>query len=267
MHSVAAGALMNATITSVVPMYHQIYLVLKEELAGGRDPQDPLPSELELARRFKVSRITMRKALDQLVKDDLIYRRRGLGSFVRENTALTPEPKGLLQNIINMAEKTTVKVLSLEVVPAPVAVAASLELKTGDLVVKSVRLRSIKEDPVSHITTFVPEQFGGCLERSALEAKPMLSLMEESGVNIATARQTMSARLASTTVAASLQVDVGSALLAVNRVVRDIHGRPVQLLHGLYRPDRYEYQMELSRGTEGEARVWYQGDGVTPNIV
>jgi hypothetical protein len=49
---------------------------------------------------------------------------------------------------------------------------------------------------------------------------------------------------------------------AVNRLVRDSHGCPVQLLHGLYRPDRYEYRMDLSRSGDGEARVWHQADGI-----
>ncbi|MEN3293377.1 MAG: GntR family transcriptional regulator [Burkholderiales bacterium] len=255
---------MNVAFPSVVPMYHQIYLILKEELAGVRDPQQPLPSELELASRFKVSRITMRKALDQLVQEGLIYRRRGLGSFVKEAvTTAGSERKGLLENIIRMAGKTTVRVLSLEVVPASAAVAAALGLNAGDGVVKAVRLRSMKNDPVSHITTFVPEQFGACLQRAALAKKPMLGLLEESGIDIATASQTVTARLADTTVAGLLQIDVGSALLAVNRVVRDAEGRAVQLLHGLYRPDRYEYRMDLSRGHDGEARVWYQSDGIS----
>lgn len=251
---------MTPTTPSIVPKYHQIYLILKQELGGERDPQEALPSELELARRFKVSRITMRKALDQLVKEDLIYRRRGLGSFVKQ-AAQASARKGLLQNIISMAEKTTVRVLSLEAVPAPASVAASLELDPGVRIVRAVRLRSTKSGPVSHITTFVPGQFEKVLTRSALAKTPMLTLMEESGIEIATASQSMSARLADTTLAELLQVDIGSALFAVNRLVRDAQGRPVQLLHGLYRPDRYEYRLELARGTEGEARVWYQSDG------
>ena len=70
------------------------------------------------------------------------------------------------------------------------------------------------------------------------------------------AHQTISARLADAHVAAHLGIAVGSALLAVRRLIHDEDGRPVQWLHGLYRPDRYEYQMQLSRVGDIAARVW-----------
>jgi len=81
-------------------------------------------------------------------------------------------------------------------------------------------------------------------------------LLEESGVHVGRAHQTISARLADAQVAEQLGVSVGSALLAVRRLVFDTQDRPVQYLHGLYRPDRYEYQMQLSRVGDIDAKVW-----------
>jgi GntR family transcriptional regulator len=259
---------MNGPVPSVVPMYHRIYLILREEFSAVRSSQEPLPTELELARRFKVSRITMRKALDQLVKEGLIYRRRGLGSFLKEKATADSgagQEGGLLDNLISMAAKTTVRVLSLEQLAPTQAVAADLELGDGERVVKAVRLRSLNNEPISHITTFVPERFGACLTPEALAIRPMLSLLEEQGSEVSSARQSITARLADTAVASLLEIEVGSALLAVKRIVRDAKGRPVQLLHGLYRPDRYEYRMDLSRAANGEARIWYQNDSIKPN--
>jgi GntR family transcriptional regulator len=93
------------------------------------------------------------------------------------------------------------------------------------------------------------------LERAELTSKPILELMQESGVVLGRAIQTVSARQADARVAAELQVPVGGALLWVRRLVYDIDERPVQLLHGLYRPDRYEYRMELSQVGSVEARI------------
>jgi GntR family transcriptional regulator len=90
----------------------------------------------------------------------------------------------------------------------------------------------------------------------------MLTLLEENGVKAEHARQVVSARLADSQVAAALDTHAGAPLLAVTRLVRDVSGRPVQLLHGLYRPDRYEYRMDLSRTGEGAARIWYQNDRI-----
>jgi GntR family transcriptional regulator len=89
-----------------------------------------------------------------------------------------------------------------------------------------------------------------------LADKPILVLLEESGVHVGRAHQTISARLADAQVAEQLGVSVGSALLAVRRLVFDTRDRPVQYLHGLYRPDRYEYQMQLSRVGDIDAKVW-----------
>jgi GntR family transcriptional regulator len=248
---------------SVVPLYHQIYLVLRERCIAGIDGPTPLPGELDLAKQYNVSRITMRKALDQLVQEGLITRRRGTGTFVNPNVAtqkLERHPAGLLENIIDSARDTTVRLISLDHIVPPRDIATELELGPEERVVKAVRVRSLENMPVSHITTYVPESIGDCLQPEALASKPMLTLLEEHGVKAEHARQVITARLADSQVASLLDTPVAAALLAVTRLVRDADGRPVQLLHGLYRPDRYEYRMDLWRAGEGQARVWYQKD-------
>ena len=81
-------------------------------------------------------------------------------------------------------------------------------------------------------------------------------MLEESGVKVARAEQTITAKLADAVVAKHLDVQVGSALLGVKRLIFDQFDRPLQWLNGLYRPDRYEYQMQLSRVGSINAKVW-----------
>jgi GntR family transcriptional regulator len=125
---------------------------------------------------------------------------------------------------------------------------------------KAVRVRSTREGPLSHITTYVPAAVARPFGRRELARKPILLLLEEAGVKVGRAEQSISARLADAEVADQLQVSVGSALLAVRRVIFDEQERPVQWLHGLYRPDRYEYQMQLSRVGAIDAKVWVRED-------
>ena len=245
-----------------LPKYHQIYLVLREQLHEGRFAQG-LPGELVLMQQFGVARVTVRRALQQLADEGLVARERGRGTRPlaagepgTAARAKTTQLAGLLENIISMTQNTTVRVLEVATVGASGEVAQALQLAPGAAVQKAVRVRSTREGPLSFITTWVPGDLAHHFGRRELARKPILVLLEEAGVRMGGAQQTISARLADAQVATHLGVAVGSALLAVRRVIHDDGGRPVQWLHGLYRPDRYEYQMQLSRVGDIAAKVW-----------
>lgn len=249
-----------------LPKYHQIYLVLREQLHEGRFAQG-LPGELALMQHFGVARVTVRRALQELAGEGLIARERGRGTRAlapgdarpaqqRDERLKTTRLTGLLENLVSTSLNTTVRVLEVDTVAASAEVARALQLPAGADVQKAVRVRSTREGPLSHITTWVPGALATRFGKRELAKKPILMLLEESGVRVGGAHQTISARLADAHVAAHLGIAVGSALLAVRRLIHDEDGRPVQWLHGLYRPDRYEYQMQLSRVGDIAARVW-----------
>jgi GntR family transcriptional regulator len=250
-----------------LPKYHRVYLLLREQLADGRYAAG-VPGELHLMKSFGVARVTVRRALERLASEGLIARAAGRrtvalpapGSRSRSAAgaaAARREPlPGLLENIVDMGRRTMVKVMQCDVVPASDAVARQLGLAPGARVQKAVRVRSSREGPLSVITTHVPHEFAQGFGRRELARKPILTLLEESGLRIGQARQTISAELADLTVAQWLDVPVGSALLSVRRLVCDVDDRPVQWLHGVYRPDRYQYEMALSRVGAIDAKVW-----------
>jgi GntR family transcriptional regulator len=248
-----------------VPRYHQIYLVLRERLAAGEFAADaPMPGEVELARSYGVSRMTLRAALDLLAQDKLIVRQRGRGTFARGRQAGGPAPMlGLLENLVANGLRTVVKIIELTEVPAAGEVADALRIRAGEPVQRAVRLRSFRGSPVSHLTTFVPAAIAR-FSRKELAAKPMLRLLEEAGVRVAGAEQTISARLSDPATAPLLNLGVGSPLLSVRRIVHDESNRPVQLLRGLYRPDRYHYCMRLTRAGADVPSVWVSDHGSTP---
>ena len=253
--------------TLPLPKYHRIYLVLREQLDEGRFSAG-LPGELALMQQFGVARVTVRRALEQLAGEGLISREPGRGTrpiaaadragagFGAAEGPMRTQLTGLLENLVSMSLRTSVKVLDVDTVSASDSVAAALQLAAGEPVQKAVRVRSTREGPVSHITTYVPARLAGHFGRRELARKPILLLLEEAGVTVGRAQQNISARLADAQVAGHLDVAVGSALLAVRRLIRDDQDRPVQWLHGLYRPDRYEYEMQLSRVGSIDAKVW-----------
>ena len=252
---------MNATLP--LPKYHQIYLVLREQLHEGRFA-DGLPGEVALAGQFGVARVTVRKALEQLAAEGLIERAAGRGTVPRPRTraaADTADSKraqltGLLENIVSMGLRTKVTVVSCEQVAASAPVSQALQVEPGAPVQKAVRVRATREGPLSLITTHVPAALARGFGRRELAKTPILILLERAGVQIGRAVQQISARLADAEVARHLDVQVGSALLAVTRLIHDDQDRPVQWLHGLYRPDRYQYEMQLSRVGSIDAKVW-----------
>ena len=240
-----------------LPRYHQIYLVLRERLASGElPPGRPLPGELELARAYGVSRVTIRAALGRLAKERLVRRQRGRGTFARAASAPRSAPlSGFFENVLMHGLRTAVRIVELGELAASAEVAAALGLAEGARVQKAIRVRSYRGGPVSLITTYVPADVAGALGRRELAAKPMLQLLEESGVKVTQGEQTISAELADHRAAEALEVGVGSPLLSVRRIVYGPRRRPVQLLLGLYRPDRYEYRMHLTR-SGATPRIW-----------
>lgn len=243
-----------------LPKYHQVYLVLKDRLLQGAYAQK-LPGEIELAEEFGVSRVTVRKSLATLSAEGLIERSAGRGTRPLERARPGAGGARLLQNLVANTRDTQARVLRHEWVAATEPVAQTLQVAPGSEVLHVERVRGAEDGPVSYILAWVPPCSAKGLTQTQLERKPMLSLMEAAGVQIGEAQQTISARQADAAVARLLEVPVGSALLAVQRVVFDKAHRPVQLLQGLYRPDRYEYQMKLVRSRRGDtAHVWVSRD-------
>ncbi len=250
-----------------LPKYHQIYLVLREQLREGIFKAG-LPSELAFQQQFGVARVTVRRALEQLAAEGLISRQPGRGtqptqaalagaaSQAKDGQPRKAQLTGLLENLVSMGLATSVKVLDVGTIAASQDIAQALQIATGDSVQKAVRVRSTEAGPFSHITTYIPKAIGAHFGRKELGKKPILLLLEEAGVQVGRAEQTISARLADVQLAQHLDIAVGSALLAVRRLIFDVNDRPVQWLHGMYRPDRYEYVMQLSRVGNIDAKVW-----------
>ncbi|TQV76167.1 GntR family transcriptional regulator [Denitrobaculum tricleocarpae] len=245
------------------PLYHQIYLILKGQITDGVYSTDArLPSEQDLTERFGVSRITAKRAMDELAAEGLVVRERARGTRVIYQPPSAPiasSVEGLLENLIAMGLETTVKLLEFAYLPAPNSVAEALEIERGAEVQRAVRVRTLDSAPFSHLTTYVPSALGRQFSAEELSSLPLLSLLERCGVKVDSASQTISATLADHVVAKCLGTDPGAALMKISRVVRDQNGMPVEFITALYRPDRYQYRMSLSR-VQGETEKRWAAD-------
>ena len=237
----------------------RIYLLLSERIATGDLAAGArLPGEPSLAAEHGVSRMTVRRALDQLAQTGVVERRPGVGTFVRGGSvvrAIRAELSDVFAHLKEMGRRTGVRLLSFAYVTPPEAIAEALGLDRGHRTQRSVRVRLIDGAPFSWLTTHVPESVGDTYSEAELATMPLLELLERSGVIAERASQTIGATLAGPEVAEALQVEIGAPLLSLTRVVHDASGRGVEHLHALYRPDRFSFQMDLLRiGSLGERR-------------
>lgn len=239
----------------------RVYLSLRDQITGGElSDGATLPGEQKLAETFGVSRVTVRRALDALAQGDLIERRAGSGTKVRARPAsgqrAAMDFHTLMPQLVEMGQQTTARLLSFSYDSAPDFVASAMGLDAKSKVQIATRVRSTNDVPFSHLTTYVPAQIAQNYSENDLATTPLFKLLERSGVQIKEAHQSVSATLAGPDVAEALEVDVGSALLSLRRVVRDVDSNGIEYLAGLYRPDMFRLEMPLTRVGQGAARHW-----------
>ena len=238
----------------------QLYLLLRDRIANGRLEQGGLlPGEQALAVKHGVSRVTVRRALAELEREGLVSRRRGAGTFVLGDFGSKPivaDMSDVLAHLAAMGRETGVRLIEFAYREPPLTVARALRLKVGERTQFSVRVRLIDGQPFSHLVTHVPERFGITYTEADLASRPLLALLERTGIKVERATQDVTATLASPDVAAALEVEVGSPLIGLTRTVFDRDGAGVEHLNALYRPDRYTLRMEMEREIRAGVRRW-----------
>ena len=234
-----------------VPLYHQIFLQLREEITSGeRAFGSRLPTEQELAASFGVSRITARRALAELAETHLVDRKRRVGTTVIFQPPARPIEGSIdqaIESLLTFGRSTQVKLIELDEAPARAPISDALGVKPGTPLIRVVRVRWLDGEPLGHLISYVPADLAGHITRTALRTTPILALIEAAGVKIGGATQTISATLADASLAAALAVEIGAPILRISRTVTDVDGRAVQHILAQYRPDRYQIRLDLHK--------------------
>ncbi len=242
-------------VSSRIPLYYQLENVLREKIASGVFAGgDRLPTENDLIEEYKVSRITVRQALQSLSDEGLINRKQGRGTYVAERKSTkrkfsgTIHLTGSLDELIEMGMETPVKVLEMNRVEADVYEAELLQLKVGTPIYRLKRLRMNENKPFGLIVNYLPEEIGSRLTVAELSSGALLHTIESKlGYTLDNACQEIKAELSDPYVANLLDIRVGTALLSIERTVFTNTGVPVEYVHTLYRSDLYGYSVKLVR--------------------
>ena len=253
---------LNPTIDEKLPtpLYHQIYVVIRDKiLSGSYSNGAVIPTEKKLEKTFNVSRITVKRALDELAKEGLVTRQRGRGTMVTYNAPVSSSfgnMDGLLEDMLTIAMETKVQILGFDYLKASPQVTDALKLPPNAKVQHAVRTRYKNKTPFSYVITYVPEDIGRNFSSEELKDQPILALIEKTGVSISRAKQTVTATLADGTTGPALNISIGSPLLKVSRIVYDDTDRPVEYIIIYYWPGLYRLNLDLSRMKGDGANFW-----------
>jgi GntR family transcriptional regulator len=233
------------------PLYQQIKALITQSLQSGEwKPGELIPSEVELAGRFKVSQGTVRKAIDELAAENLVMRRQGKGTFVSTHHEARAHFRFLRlvpdEGVPHYPES---KFIEVKRVRAPADVARLMDLKSGDAVIFIKRVQYFDGVPTIVEELWLPGLiFKGLTAERLVEYKgPMYGLFEtEFGTRMIRASEQIRAVCADAGAAQLLNIDLGTPLLSSERVSFTYGDKPVELRRGLYLTSRHHYQNELS---------------------
>ncbi len=232
------------------PRYHQVYVSVRTWVRDGTyGPGAQIPTERELCATFSVSRITVRKAIDELVREGWLVREQGRGTFVALTAARQPTSASLREaqnQVADLGAATRVADARTQDCDPDEETRAALTLAEGERVQMARHVRLLGEVALGVITTYVPLDIAAQVGRSAEgRNEPMFELLDRAGIRIGGAEQWLGATLANMETARALGVEVGAPIVRLTRIVHDVAGRPVERMVALYRADVYHYRMRL----------------------
>lgn len=241
----------DQTPSASMPLYMQIRESLRHQIVGGQmQPHEQIESEHTIAARFNASRVTVRHALKDLEHEGLIFRVHGKGSFVSQRKAILDitHLKGFAESMRMDGHETFSRVLSLETVACPAAVASQLDCAAGTRVVNLKRLRYADRQPVGLDSTYLSGGHFKTLQNADLVSRDLYDVLQnDCREPIAYADMSIESRLADATVAAALNIRKGDAVLQIVRIARRTDGTPIDVEYIDFRGESFRYRLRLNR--------------------
>ncbi len=241
------------------PLYYQLYTLLKDQIIDGTISYgSQLPTEQELGEAFGLSRITVKRAMDELAAEDLVERRRGRGTSVIYK--YKPEPVkaplvGMLENIATMRRHTLTRLIDLSEIIPPAKIKEELGLRDNQAICRMIRVRLTEDEhkPFAYYVSWTKAPIE-CFSEEALEKKTRIELMREWGISLSRIDQLLSAEAARPEISRELNLKADAPLLVLVRRSYDTDGKLVDILHGSYNPAIFQYQMSTSLNDEGDVQ-------------
>ena len=246
----------------IVPLYHQVEQVIRHRIATreyGSGLQ--IPSEHELGRELRVSRVTIREALRELVRENLLVKVQGKGTFVAPELPKAIRPikyNGFLEDLYQRVQELQVVSVDMARVPVSDNVRAVLHLpSTVKEVVQIKRRRHAEGEPFSFTVNYLPVEIGTRVDPAVLKTVPINTVFERDLKSpIVNADETVEAAPANPEVAEQLGIPVLYPVMHVTRVMFTEGDRAFELVETFYRADKYQYAINLTRVKRNGKWTW-----------
>jgi len=224
-------------------------------IEDGLAPHDRLPTERQLADMLQVSRLTVRRALDELTVENLVYRIQGSGTFVRPTRiAKSMELTSFSEDMRSRGLVPGSSAIHVTEEPAGAQLAALLELSPGTPVTSVRRVRTADGAPMCLERIQIPTHVAPGLTSQDLTGSLYELLATRYGVVIDRADQSIRATVLDADDAGRLRVPTYSPAFEVRRIAIDNRGRPIERAVSLYRGDRYSYDLTVQVFPTGQSR-------------
>lgn len=229
---------------SAIPLYQQLYDQLAGAIRdGAAEPGERFETEMSLASRLGLSRLTVRRTLSEMVNRGMLVRGRGVGTVVADHRARALQNRGPADGVASDAQVSITKLLHLAYPVFAASKAQQMGLGTKTPLLYLERLRLTDGDPIAILRNWLPPS-GACVRAADLESRGLYEVLRTYGVTPDSVRDLVGSRVATSSESRLLDVDAGAPVLTLTRTAVDAVGRPVELGEHTFRADRFAFRVQ-----------------------
>jgi GntR family transcriptional regulator len=244
---------------SMVPLYRQLAQSVEKKIQDGSFPEGSrIPSEQEWMRRFSLSRVTVRQAMEDLFQRNIIVRKQGLGTFVQKSIMAqdVDDLFGFYPTLVSRGLNPKTRLFGYEFINSDPNVQEKLGLAPGEKVLRFCRQYLLEPSLFLVIQMHIPRALAeNWTEKDAVEKNSFCLLQEKAGVRIQSSALSIRASLASAKVSEWLKIPKGSPVLELQRLTYSTGKRPVEYAVLFFPGESYELRTLISAGGKSALKV------------
>jgi GntR family transcriptional regulator len=234
---------------SGMPLYLQLKENLKDYIKDNFSPGDMIPIESEIEEMYQVSRMTVRKAIDELVDEQIVMKQQGRGTFV-QSPKITQDMSRIFswtEEMQQLGKQTETRGLEIQEVRPSRKLVQQLQLTANEKLISIKRIRYANGEPIAVMINYLRASYIPGFLETGLESESLYDDLEKRyGIRFSSAEEIVSAREATDLEALALRIEQYSPVMHVVRTSYLADGKPMEVVHLAARADRYQYSIRLS---------------------